>query len=77
MHTFYKLYKNFLDEKVKSSTLLIFIITFLIIFTWVSFKKDESKLKKSISNIVSNNTNFIDMIEFNWKKYSISLVLQE
>jgi hypothetical protein len=69
----YKTYKQLLDVKLKNSTSLIVIITFLIISVWIIVP--NSSTYNSKNNILEiqkqNNLKFQNIIKLNGKKYKV------
>lgn len=69
----YKTYKQLLDVKLKDSTFLVVIITFLIISVWIIVP--QSTIANSKNNLLEiqkqNNLEFQNIIELNGKKYKV------
>jgi len=68
---FIKTYKNILDEKIKNSTFLLFIIVSLIILTWIITPNKNYYSMASITNIKTKELIKENIIYLNWKKYKI------
>ena len=69
----YKTYKRLLDEKFKSSTFLVLIITFLILAVWIIVP--QSTLANAKNNLFElqkqNRLKFQNIIKLNWKEYKV------
>ena len=69
----YTTYKQLLDVKLKDSTFLVVIITFLIISVWIIVP--QSTIANSKNNLLEiqkqNNLEFQNIIELNGKKYKV------
>jgi len=74
-YKYFLIYKEIFDKKIKNSSFIIFIIAFLIIFTWNIIP--NSSYANSKINILEtqkqNNKNFNTIIQINWKKYKLYL----
>lgn len=72
-YKFYKTYKQLLDVKMKDSTSLVVIITFLIISVWIIVPGSTNAIwKNNILEIQKqNNLEFQNIIKLNWKKYKV------